>query len=257
MARFSPKRVHFGMRPADEDAEDEGEGLPTAKTIRVKARRVAGIREAQETLGLLPGPGEALHAICTHRIDMTDVFSAYFLRNSSRRGAAGHRHAGNESPERTRVEPGGWTKARSANLLYWCRGSTGPITRPGGSSYTPPCRNGTRPPLSLHRISAVMTLQFASGRYVIEGSANLCSNGSSREQFIQEGIDAEGELYSSHRRWILEMVTKYAPATDSRHTDAATADRFHASARRWRRDRRFAGICARTGAGQGLCLAAG
>src|SRR5687768_6185011 len=46
MARFSVRKLHFG-------------------------RRAAGIREAKETLALLPGPGESLHALYTARGRLT------------------------------------------------------------------------------------------------------------------------------------------------------------------------------------------
>src|SRR5262245_55038957 len=75
MARFSPARVHFGDRPPD-DFEDNGEGLPTPIRTKARARRAAGIREAKQVLAHLPEPGEALHAIVTARMDLTDVVNA-------------------------------------------------------------------------------------------------------------------------------------------------------------------------------------
>ena len=75
MARFSPRRLHFGNRP-DLDTEDGGEGLPLPLRVKLAARRAAGIREAKETLAHLPGPGESLHAIMTARLDMSDVLNA-------------------------------------------------------------------------------------------------------------------------------------------------------------------------------------
>ena len=73
MARFNPVKIHFGDPAQADGDEDNGEGLPTPALIRLKARRAAGIREAKETLALLPGPGESLHALCTARMDLTDV----------------------------------------------------------------------------------------------------------------------------------------------------------------------------------------
>src|SRR5215831_20417087 len=66
MTRFTARKLPFGRLPgADED--DNGEG---------RARRAAGIREAADTLALLPAPGESLHAVMTARLDMTDVLNA-------------------------------------------------------------------------------------------------------------------------------------------------------------------------------------
>ena len=78
MARFNVRKLHFGRRP---DAEgDDGEGLPTPRRIKLAARRAAGIAEAKAVLELLPEPGESLHAVCTARMDLTDVISALVER---------------------------------------------------------------------------------------------------------------------------------------------------------------------------------
>ena len=62
----------------------------------------------------------------------------------------------------------------------------------------------------------VMTLRFVSGeRYVIEGSANLCSK-RSREQFMLLNDDT-GALYEWHRRMILEMVQRDGPGDQLKH----------------------------------------
>src|SRR4029453_11993921 len=73
MARFSPRKLHFGDC---HDEDDEGRDLPRPALLRLQARRAAGIREAKDTLALLPGPGESLHALCTARMDLTDVINA-------------------------------------------------------------------------------------------------------------------------------------------------------------------------------------
>jgi hypothetical protein len=53
----------------------------------------------------------------------------------------------------------------------------------------------------------VMTLEFQSGvKMAIEGSANLCSNGSAREQFA---VIADAALHDWHARWISELVVKH------------------------------------------------
>jgi hypothetical protein len=67
-------RLQFGRRPVDDG--DDGEGLPRPLTARAAARRAAGIAEAKEALAHLPGPGESLHAVCTARLDLTDVLNA-------------------------------------------------------------------------------------------------------------------------------------------------------------------------------------
>src|SRR5579883_1877763 len=78
MARFAPRKIHFGG-PAVAD-DDEGRDLPRPALVRLQARRAAGIAEAAETLKHLPGPGEALHCLMTARLDMTDVVNAILDR---------------------------------------------------------------------------------------------------------------------------------------------------------------------------------
>jgi hypothetical protein len=54
----------------------------------------------------------------------------------------------------------------------------------------------------------VMALDFKSGvRMAIEGSANLCSNGSARENFC---VIHDAALCAWHGQWIDALVTKYA-----------------------------------------------
>lgn len=71
-ARFTVKRNPFAPRPEAEESED---GLPTPATVKLSTRRVAGIAEAKAVLAHLPAPGESLHALCTSRMDLTDVIT--------------------------------------------------------------------------------------------------------------------------------------------------------------------------------------
>src|SRR5439155_318166 len=58
-----------------------------------------------------------------------------------------------------------------------------------------------------HSHAKVVSLSFASGeRLAIEGSANLCGNGSGREQFC---LVNDPSLTEWHARWVLELVTKH------------------------------------------------
>src|SRR5438876_6685792 len=73
MARFSVRKLHFGHGPEE---DDDGTGLPLPLPVKLAARRAAGIAEARAVLNHLPGPGESLHALCTARMDLTDVINA-------------------------------------------------------------------------------------------------------------------------------------------------------------------------------------
>ena len=58
-----------------------------------------------------------------------------------------------------------------------------------------------------HSHAKVVTLALASGeRYSIEGSANLCGNGSAREQFA---LINDAALHDWHARWIDETVARH------------------------------------------------
>jgi hypothetical protein len=210
LARFTPKRVHFGARPEADD--DDGRDLPPAKLVKVKARRAAGIKEASDTLAVLPAPGEALHAVCTARLDMTDVLNVLFGKLGRCDELAVATLGMNLRNARALVE---WLDCGAvgslvllASRFFWSHNK--PLWEQLHADLTG--RNQLAAFAPSH--CKVMTLAFADGRrYVIEGSANLCSNGSSREQFMLLN-DADGALYSWHRHWIREMVKKYAPATD-------------------------------------------
>jgi hypothetical protein len=53
----------------------------------------------------------------------------------------------------------------------------------------------------------VMALAFADGtRFAVEGSANLCSNGSAREQFA---IVNDAGLHDFHATWISQLVNRH------------------------------------------------
>jgi hypothetical protein len=64
-----------------------------------------------------------------------------------------------------------------------------------------------------HSHAKVITVALASGeRFAIEGSANLCGNGSGREQFA---LIHHRALTAWHSRWITELLDKHeAPNED-------------------------------------------
>ncbi len=202
MARFSPRRVHFGEHA---DTDDNGEGLPRPALVRLQARRAAGIREAKETLAHLPGPGESLHALCTARMDLTDVVNALLERFGP--------------CERIRIATLGYNARNLRAMLQWLdtgavreltllasiffRSHNGELWEETLAEF----RERKQRAACCHSHAKVLTLAFASGeRFSIEGSANLCGNGSGREQFAL--ID-HGALYDWHSRWIVELVEKY------------------------------------------------
>jgi hypothetical protein len=202
--RFTVRRVPFG-RPAAVDEYDDGEGLPRPALIRLQARRAAGIKEAAETLAQLPGPGEALHAVMTARLDMTDVLNAILEKLGP--------------CERVAIATLGYNRRNFRAMLGWLdRGQVGSLTLLASIFFR--SHNGDLWAETLDEFRArgqraaccpshckVTALAFKDGtRLAVEGSANLCSNGSAREQFA---IIHDAELYEFHTAWIDAMVTKH------------------------------------------------
>ena len=205
MARFIPRRVHFGERPVDDDDDDGGEGLPTPKLLRLRARRLAGIREAAETLALLPGPGESLHCLMTARLDMTDVLNA-LLDKLGRCDTA-------------RISTLGLNRRNYRAMLRWLdEGKVGELTLLVSKFFkahnselfdemVEEFRRRRQRTTAVDCHAKVCILSFKSGvRYAIEGSANLCGNGSAREQFA---IIHDVDLCSWHSSWIEALGSKH------------------------------------------------
>ncbi len=204
MARFSARPVHFGRRPAAE-ADDDGEGLPTPARVKLAVRRAAGIAEAKAVLAHLPAPGESLHALCTARMDLTDVINALLERLGR--------------CDRLHVATLGYNARNLRTMLGWLdTGAVGELTLLASIFFR--SHNGDLWETTLeefrdrkqraaccHSHAKVVSLAFASGeRLCVEGSANLCGNGSAREQFAL--IHDDG-LHDWHARWIAEMVSRH------------------------------------------------
>jgi hypothetical protein len=202
MARFTVRKLQFGRRAG---ADDDGEGLPPPLRVKLAARRAAGIAEAQETLAHLPGPGESLHALCTARMDLTDVVGA-LLETLGR-------------CDRLRVATLGYNARNLRVMLKWLdAGAVGDLQLVASIFFR--SHNGKLWARTLdefrarkqraaccHSHAKVVTLALASGeRLSIEGSANLCGNGSGREQLA---LINDAGLHDWHARWIEATVTKH------------------------------------------------
>lgn len=204
MGKFQVRKIRFGP-PADGDEEgDEGRDLPRPHLLKLQTRRAAGIREAADTLAHLPGPGESLHAIMTARLDMTDVVNA-LLQRLGRCDVA-------------MIATLGYNRRNFKTMLAWLdSGAIGSLSlvaslffrshngdlweetvdefhRRGQRAVCCPCH------------CKVMSLTFANGvKMAIEGSANLCSNGSAREQLC---LIHDPALCDWHARWIEALGDK-------------------------------------------------
>jgi hypothetical protein len=205
MARFHPRRVHFGA-PLPDAEDDDGGDLPRPRLLRLQARRAAGIAEAAETLELLPGPGESLHCLMTARLDMTDVLNALL----DKLGRC----------ETARIATLGLNRRNYRAMLRWLDGGkVGGLTLLVSkffrahnaqlfSELVDEFRQRKQRAAAVDSHAKAMALAFADGtRFAIEGSANLCSNGSAREQFA---VVNDAGLHDFHAAWIDALVNRHA-----------------------------------------------
>jgi hypothetical protein len=203
--RFDVRRIDFGRHDQDDDHLD-AEGIPRPHIVKLKARRAAGVREAKETLAVLPGPGESLHAIMTARLDMTDVLNALLEKLGM--------------CERAMIATLGYNSRNFQTMLHWLDcGAIGSLALVASLFFR--SHNGDLWEETVEELRSrgqravccpchckVMALSFSNGaRMSIEGSANLCSNGSAREQFC---LVNDAGLCDWHSKWIEALVVKYA-----------------------------------------------
>jgi hypothetical protein len=208
MPRFTAKPIRFGPRPGAES--DDAEGLPTPQRVKLLARRQAGIAEAKAVLEHLPVPGESLHALVTARLDLTDVIGALLERL--------------EPCQRMTIATLGYNAKNLKTMLGWLdSGAVGSLSLVASiffrshngelwSETLTEFRQRKQRAACCHSHAKVVALSFASGEKLsIEGSANLCGNGSGREQFALINHD---ELASWHTGWIEQLIAKHEGDAD-------------------------------------------
>lgn len=190
--------------PPDPD-EDNGDGLPTPLIVKVTARRMAGLKEATQALSQLPEPGESLHVVATARHDLTDTLAALLTRLGR--------------CELLMIATLGYNEKNLRALLQWLDEgsvkSVGLVTslffrahkRALWEQTLTQFRQRRQRAAACHSHSKVITLAFTSGvKLSLSGSANLCGNGSGREQFELTNHD---ELCLWHSAWIGELLDRH------------------------------------------------
>lgn len=211
MSRFRPARVHFGDKPPD-DFSDDGAGLPTPIRTKATARRTAGIREAKAVIEHLPGPGESLHAVVTARLDLTDVINAMIdtVGPVDRMNVATLGYNPRNLATMLNWLDSGRVKSLSLVASIFFRSHKGSLWEESVAEF----RSRGQRAACCHSHAKVVSMMFADGRaFSIEGSANLCGNGSGREQFA---LFADAELTCWHSAWIEELVSKHEQAHEGR-----------------------------------------
>jgi hypothetical protein len=197
---FSPVSP-IGQHQGTDD--DEGDGLSKPLTAKAQARRMAGIAEAKEVLQHLPNSGESLHAVVSARLDLVDILGCILER-------LGH-------CSRMTVTTLGYSRRNVRTLLGWLdEGKVGVLSLVASiffKSHNGPLWQDTLTEFHKRGQRAVccdshckvVAMTFAGGeRLSLEGSANLRSNGSAREQFVLTHDDA---LTTWNERWILDLLS--------------------------------------------------
>jgi hypothetical protein len=186
--------------------------------LRLNARRRAGIREARDVLVSLPGPSESLHAICTTRLDLSDILGVLLERCGTCEKMAIATLSYNERNHKHLL---GWLDTgavRSLTLLcsIFLRSHKGALWT---ETLTALRQRGQRAACR-HSHTKVVCMEFQRGeKLVIERSANLCSSGSGREQFA---LIHDAGLHDWHAGWIMTQVG-YGEAADQGASRAAGA----------------------------------
>jgi hypothetical protein len=210
MTQFNPRRLRFGAAAES----DSGNDLPTPALVRSRARRALGIAEAAGLLAYLPGPGESLHVVCTSRFDLSDVLNHLLERFGT--------------ADKVVIATLGYNRRNLLAMLRWLdakavrsltllasiffRSHNGELWAETQTEF----RSRDQRAACCHCHAKVSTLAFASGeRFSIEGSANLCGNGSGREQFV---VVNDPQLFDWHTQWITQLVANHEGEQDDRKT---------------------------------------
>ena len=222
MARFSVRKLHFGQRTKD-DSDDIGEGLPTPARIKLAAQSRRRYRRSQQCAGTPTGtrrkPALHLHGsgwICPTLLNRWVSGSARVDRLMI--ATLGYN-------ERNLAAMLAWLDAGAVSRWRWSHRSFSARTK---ATYGPRrCKSFAHEDSTAccDSHAKVVTMAFASGeRLAIEGSANLCGNGSGREQFA---LINDPYLHDWHAAWIDQLVTKHEG--DESNNPAAALKKSYAS----------------------------
>lgn len=201
-ALISP--IRFGPAPPIED-DGPGADVPRAVKARDLSRRQAALREAADILTELPDEGEALHCLQTGRYDLSDVIALLL----DKYGVC----------DRLTIATLAFSSRNARQVVGWIdHGLVRQVTilvseffrQNSGGAYdellTALSERGPGHTLRADRNHAkIVCFEFASGaRLVIEGSANLRSNGN-RENLT---LFNDKNLCEYHAAWIQSECRK-------------------------------------------------
>jgi len=194
--------IKFGKQPEEAEADE----APKPKLIQAEVRRFAALREAIAILDVIPTvPRQSLHAIMTGRYDLADLIGVMIKKLGSIKVL---RIATLSISERNCNSMAKWLDTKSVGEIrllishFWAEHNRDDFAALNDSfACFPGCK------LAASRSHCkVIGMEFESGKYILEGSANLRTN-SNWEQFC---LVLDPELHDWHSTWIDEQIEKYA-----------------------------------------------
>jgi hypothetical protein len=195
--RFDAPRLTF-RRQAPEQT------LPQSHLARADARRTAALAEAAAVLGVLPRPGESLHALMTGRYDLLDTAAAIMAQVGTVETLrlATLAYSRRNLTELVRLLDTGAVRRLVLVCSSFFRDHNGDLWERTLEEFR---QRGQRAAAARNHCK-VITFAFADGtRLALEGSANLRTN-SNQEQFA---LFNDGGLHDFHAAWIDDMVSRH------------------------------------------------
>jgi len=195
----APKRIDFGAVIRRKAADT----VPAPILTRAERCRVAQIREAAAVLGLLPRPGQTLHALLVARFDLVDLIDVLLSKLGPARIAAATLSFNRRS---CRVILG-WLDAQRVTALSLLSSSFHKDHNPQLFAEFKAELKKRNARLAADRVHAkVVALHFAGGeRLALETSANLRCNGN----IEQMALTSDAELCRWHTDWIEARITAH------------------------------------------------
>jgi hypothetical protein len=204
MSRFANVPRPSFTRPAVPDEQAAGGNI-----VRGMTRRAAMLHEAAGVLGVLPAPGEALHALITGRYDLMHLLVVLL----GRLGPVRHVRIATLSFNGRNLQEmfGILDGASPPRLSLLCSAFFRDHNRELWEETIEGFRERGQRAAAARTHAKVTTIDTAAGvKLALEGSANLRSNGN-REQFA---LIHDPALHDWHAQWIDELITKHEPEND-------------------------------------------
>ena len=198
-SRFNTPRVRFGATPAKTD-----DGTPSTSVTRAALRRTAQLAEADDVLRVIPKPGEAVHTLMTGRYDLMHLIVVLVRRlgiiDAMRIGTLSF-NAANLKELLALLD----SKAVGTMTLL-CSSFFRDHNKDLWQETVSEFRERGQSAAAARSHAKVVTLALADGqRLVLEGSANLRSNGNCEQLTLLH----DSTIHDFHAEWVDGLVTRH------------------------------------------------